>query len=198
MHEATIKVGVHVLLKMLPSLVGAVCAFSILAPSAEAQTRYFDELKLGLLAHDVSFAGGKEKGVDINTELLFASPEIFRYILRPRPMLGLELNSSGYTSQAYAGLAWQWTLFKEVANPGDGIFFGYSFGGSFNDGKHFSPKTDRKSLGSNLLFRESFELGYQANKMYSVSTYFDHVSNGGLHKYNQSLNNMGVRVGVKF
>jgi lipid A 3-O-deacylase len=82
--------------------------------------------------------------------------------------------------------------------PGDGVYFGYTFGAGFNDGKHFSRLSDRKSLGSNLLFRESFELGYQFTKIHSVSAYFDHVSNGGIQRYNQSLNNLGVRVGWKF
>ena len=176
----------------------AFCALIALVPTAQAQTKFLDEVKVGLLAHDVGFAGGKEKGANVNAELLFASPEFFKYILRPRPMVGLEINTSGYTSQAYAGLAWQWTLFNDVARPGDGVYFGYTFGASFNDGKHFSTKSDRKSLGSNLLFRESFELGYQLSKIHSVSAYFDHVSNGGIQRYNQSLNNLGVRVGLKF
>ncbi len=186
------------MLKILSGAFVALCSLAALAPAAQAQTRFLDEVKIGLLAHDISFAGGKEKGADVNAELLFASPEFFKYILRPRPMLGLELNTSGYTNQGYAGLAWQWTLFNDVVKSGDGVYFGYTFGASFNDGKHFSKLSDRKSLGSNLLFRESFEAGYQINKMYSVSTYFDHVSNGGIQKYNQSLNNLGVRVGVKF
>jgi lipid A 3-O-deacylase len=186
---------------LLNKLIGATFilgACLLHAPASQAQTKLLDEVKIGLLAHDVGIAGGKEKGADVSAELLFASPEIFKYILRPRPMAGLQLNSSGYTSQAYVGLAWQWALATDLAKPGDAVFFGFSFGASFNDGKHYSRENDRKSLGSNLLFRESFELGYQLSKQYSVSAYLDHVSNGGIHKYNQSLNNLGVRVGYKF
>lgn len=32
----------------------------------------YREIKLGVLAHDVHFLGGKESGADINPELIFA------------------------------------------------------------------------------------------------------------------------------
>ena len=34
----------------------------------------FGELKFGVLAHDVSFLGGKEHGVDFNPEIVMPSP----------------------------------------------------------------------------------------------------------------------------
>ena len=45
---------------------------ALLAPSVgHAQNLTYGELKLGGLAHDVHFAGGKERGVDINPEVIF-------------------------------------------------------------------------------------------------------------------------------
>ena len=51
-------------------------------------------------------------------------------------------------------------------------------------------------MGSRLLFRESVEGGYQLTRRVSLSVILDHLSNAGLAHYNQSLNNLGVRVGV--
>ena len=53
-------------------------------------------------------------------------------------------------------------------------------------------------MGSRLQFRESAEVGYQLTRRVRVSALFDHLSNAGLAHYNQSLNNLGVRVGVTF
>ena len=56
----------------------------------------------------------------------------------------------------------------------------------------------RKALGSNVLFRESFELGYRINPVWQISVYLDHVSNAGFARYNQSLNEVGGRIGMRF
>jgi hypothetical protein len=89
-------------------------------------------------------------------------------------------------------------LLNNIVNPGDGIEFSYFFGPGFNDGKIKSSSDARKSLGSNVLFREAFELGYQINPTWEVSTYIDHISNGGLAKENQSINDVGLRLGYRF
>src|SRR5215831_3794419 len=57
------------------------------APRPAAPLRILDEVKLGLVAHDVGIGGHhREDGVDVNFEVLFASPDIFKYILKPRPI----------------------------------------------------------------------------------------------------------------
>jgi NAD(P)-dependent dehydrogenase (short-subunit alcohol dehydrogenase family) len=56
--------------------------------------------------------------------------------------------------------------------------------------------TDARS--ADLLFREALELGYLITPVYQVSAFVDHVSNGGLAKQNQSINDVGVRLGVRF
>ena len=193
---------------LLAAALGAAAAF--LSPhAAPAQTlSIIDEVKLGVLDHDVHFAGGKEKGIDINPEILFRSPiddalastvpPYLRWMVQPRPHIGGEINTSHYTDQAYFGLTWTWVLARGLLSPVDGLDFGYSFGPSFNDGDIVAHKPDRKSLGSHVLFRESFELGYMVTPQWEVSAFFDHVSNGGLAKENQSLNDAGLRLGVKF
>ena len=180
-----------------------------LAPAAaHAQNLTYSEVKRGLLAHDVHFLGGKEGGADINPEFILQSPIAdawaaglpwyLYWMVQPRPTLGGEFNTSGFTNQYYFGATWTWQLASNVLKPDDGITFGIFFGPSFNDGQIAATKPDRKSLGSNVLFRESLELGYRITPVYQISAYVDHVSNAGLARFNQSLNEVGGRFGVRF
>jgi hypothetical protein len=184
-------------------------AAALLAPErGHAQNLTYGEMKLGVLAHDVPFAGGKEHGVDINPEVIFPSPisdawiaglpAYIRWALQPRGTLGGEFNTGKYTNQYYFGATWTWQLLSNIMLPNDGLTFGIFFGPSFNDGNLRTPQPDRKSLGSNILFREAFELGYRINPVYQVSVMFDHTSNAGLARENQSINDFGVRLGVRF
>ncbi len=177
-------------------------------PASGQNALAIDEVKLGILAHDVGFAGGKEGGVDANGEVLLHSPiddrtaalvePWLRWLMQPRPHLGFEVNASGYTNQFYLGGTWTWVLLRPQLTSADALEFGISFGPSFNDGLIRAHQPDRKSLGSHVLFRESLELGYRFAPPYAVSLFFDHVSNGGLAKENQSINNAGMRFGIKF
>jgi hypothetical protein len=177
------------------------------APS-QAQNITYSEFKLGVLDHDAHFLGGKEHGADINPELILFSPitddmianapSWLRWALQPRPTVGGEINTAGDTDQAYIGATWSWFLMQNIINPGDGIVLGYFFGPGFNNGKIQSHESDRKALGSNLLFREALDLGYQINPSWEISAFIDHISNGGLAKENQSINDVGVRIGYRF
>jgi hypothetical protein len=180
-----------------------------LAPAAaQAQNLTYSEVKLGILAHDAHFLGGKEHGVDINPEILFQSPVsdawaagvpgYLRWAVQPRPTIGGEINTSGFTDQAYVGATWTWQLAGNLLLPDDGIALGYFFGPAFNDGDIIAKAPNHKSLGSHVLFREALELGYRLNPVYQISGFIDHVSNGGLAKQNQSINDVGVRLGMRF
>ena len=184
-------------------------AGAVLTPAgAEAQNLTYSEVKLGVLAHDVHFLGGKEGGVDLNPELIFQSPvadawaagvpAYLRWMVQPRPTVGGEINTAGFTDQAYVGATWTWQLASNLLQPGDGIALGYFFGPAFNDGDIIATAPNRKSLGSHVLFREALELGYRINPVYQISGFVDHVSNGGLAKQNQSINDLGVRFGFRF
>jgi hypothetical protein len=182
---------------------------AVAAPGAgRAQNLTYSEVKLGVLVHDAHFLGGKEHGADINPEIIFQSPvsdawaatlpPYLRWMVQPRPTIGGEINTSGYTNQAYIGATWSWQLASNLVNPGDGIALSYFFGAGFNDGDIIATAPDRKSLGSHVLFREALEVGYRINPVYQVSVMVDHVSNGGLAKQNQSINDIGVRLGIRF
>ncbi|HTZ36309.1 MAG TPA: acyloxyacyl hydrolase [Stellaceae bacterium] len=192
---------------------GIACAVALalaafLPSRGQAQNITYTELKLGVLDHDAHFLGGKEDGADINPELIWQSPITdemiagapgwLHWALQPRPTIGGTINTAGNTDQAYVGATWSWMLWHNIVNPGDGIVFGYFFGPGFNDGKIHSDVDNRKSLGSHVLFREAFDLGYQINPVWEISAYIDHISNGGLAKENQSINDVGLRLGYRF
>ncbi len=189
-------------------MTAAALAPARLAVAGMSQNLTFSEVKLGILAHDVHFLGGKENGIDVNPEIIFESPvtdswtaslpEYLQWMVQPRPTVGGVFNTDGYTNQYYFGATWTWQLASDVIRPGDGITFGIFFGPGFNDGEIVATQPDRKSLGSNVLFREAFELGYRVTPVVQVSAYLDHVSNGGFARYNQSLNDFGGRIGIRF
>ena len=191
----------------LAVVVAAVLALLLPAP-AQAQNITYSEFKFGVWDHDARFLEGKEHGADINLEYLWASPVSdeaianaplwLRWALQPRPTIGGAVNTAGDTDQAYVGATWSWMLVNNIINPGDGILFSYFFGPGFNDGKIGPAPDDRKALGSYVLFREAFDLGYQINPTWSVTAYIDHISNGGLAKYNESINDVGLRLGMRF
>src|SRR5213593_3811595 len=112
------------------SLALALAAAVLLAPAAgSAQNLTFGEVKLGILAHDADFLEGKEGGVDINPEIIFASPfsdawaatvpPYLRWMVQPRPTIGGEINTSGFTNQFYFGATWTWQLLTGVLKPDD-------------------------------------------------------------------------------
>jgi hypothetical protein len=151
------------------------------APWPAPSTSLF-EVRLGILDHDPGIFGDhKEKGVDVNAEVLFASPDFLSVLWSPRPHIGGTFNTYGYTDQVYAGLTWR-----------------RDFGPSFNDGELDKRFHDRKALGSNVLFRESLSLGVQFDERNNVSVMVDHISNAGLAKYNGGMETVGLRYGHSF
>jgi lipid A 3-O-deacylase len=180
-------------------LVVTAVVFGALAGSAAAQTQVVDELKFGVLAHDVGlFDEHVEGGADINFEALFTSPDFLGVIGSPRPHLGGSVNTAGNTSVGYFGLTWGITLLEDLWTSGDGIFANASLGGALQNGYTSSAPPGRKKLGSTALFRESLELGYRMTPAFSVSPYLDHMSNANLAPRNAGLTDAGIRFGFRF
>ncbi len=158
-----------------------------------AEEGFLSEIKLGALAHDVPvLASRDESGVDFNVEVLFESPSALAALGAPRPHLGASINGSGDTSQAYAGLTWEW---KPFAAP---VWGALSLGGAVHDGELHAVREDRKALGSRVLFRLAAEVGYDVTESVRVSLLWDHISNAELAEENEGLNNVGVRLGHRF
>ena len=167
--------------------------------AAAAGPDWIDEGKVGVLAHDIGFLGHHvENGTDINGELLFASPGFLSWIGAPRPHIGGSVNTSGNTSYGYIGLTWSYDLWRDLFGAGDAFFVAGSLGGGAHDGYLNSGPSERKLLGSRVLFRESAELGYRVTPAISISIMLDHLSNAGIADHNNGLTNIGVRTGYRF
>lgn len=180
---------------LLSAVMGAVMA----PVAALAHLGPVDELKIGVLGHDVPIGGEHhEPGVDANVEALFVSPDILRPILAPRPTLGLVLNSAGKTSYGYFGLTWEAMLTGTGQAADGGIFAALGLGGAVHTGPDISSESDHKGLGTRALFHESVELGYRFARGISLSLFLDHVSNADLSSHNPGLTNLGLRTGFKF
>lgn len=150
------------------------------------------ELRLGGLYHDAGLITvHKERGADINGELLFPSPGALDVIGAPRPHLGASINTLGQTSQVYAGLTWGWDL------PA-GFFIEASLGGAIHNGHLDKDDPARKALGSVALFRESISLGWRITMTDNISVMIDHVSNANLASHNAGLDTVGLRWGHRF
>ena len=169
------------------------------------------DVRLGILGHDVPVLGRQmEHGADVNAEAQFRSfvPESaltgiapdWRWLLRPAPHIGVDGNTGGFTSQLYFGLTWTVNLDNGgLLWPDHAVFLAIGFGGAFNNGHIHEPDTtEHLSLGSNVLFHGSVELGYRITPRWSLSVYFEHSSNAGLAQYNAGLSNLGIRVGAHF
>jgi lipid A 3-O-deacylase len=165
----------------------------------DAPGQIIDEVKLGLLAHDIGFLTHHvEHGADVNIEMLFTPPDLLAIIGSPRPHIGADINTAGATSDGYAGLTWGVSLIQNLFHPGDSVFVTGSLGGAYQDGYIDNAPPERKRLGSPILFRESADLGYQITPVISVSAVLDHISNANLGQHNAGITSAGVRFGYKF
>jgi len=166
---------------------------------AAAQLNIVDEVKAGILAHDVGFLGHHlEKGPDVNLEMLFTAPDLLAVIGSPRPHIGADINTAGKTSDGYFGLTWGIMLIQSLFGASDGVFINGSLGGAVHDGYINSGPPNRKLLGTRVLFRESAELGYQLVPGISMSALLDHISNANIGRHNMGITSAGARLGFKF
>src|SRR5436309_12813927 len=82
-------------------------AWLVTAPlPAAAQLNIVDEVKAGILAHDVGFLGHHlDKGPDVNVEMLFTPPDLLAVIGSPRPDTGADIGTGVQSSEGCVGLS---------------------------------------------------------------------------------------------
>ena len=194
-------------------LAGAITLLLLCSP-VRAEEEYspwrafaIDEIRLGGMTHNLDVRNHKsgltytitrEDGVDVNAEVLFATPwrpyenPILDFLLRPRHVLGATVNTQGDTSQVYFGAAWTLPLFN--------IFFVESmFGGAYHDGPITSPGPRYvEAYGCRVNFHESGSFGVKLGENWRIMATIEHMSNARLCEPNAGLTNAGVRLGYKF
>jgi hypothetical protein len=177
------------------SLIGGCSSLPTPYPSNAPSAAYpVSEVRLGALVHDpLSPEAGS---VDLSGEALFVKPftsqDPLWNALLPRPDIGGTANFAGKTSEAYAGLAWDYDVTSRIFAEG-------GLGGSVNDahtGLNVPPGYN--AMGCNASFRESASLGYRLTQNWSVMSTIEHMSNAGLCPPNRGLTNFGARIGYAF
>ncbi len=180
------------------ALFGALLVALSAAPAA-AQGPLVDEMKIGVVAHDIGILGDSiESGPDVNLEVLFSPPQIFQLIGSPRPTLGGDINTAGNTDDAYFGLTWGITLIQNMFGSGGSLYADGTLGGAYQDGYINSAPPGRKALGSPVLFHLSADLGYQLTPTISIEAFLEHMSNADLATHNAGITSAGGRIGFKF
>ena len=154
---------------------------------------WLSDIRVGLLAHDVPIwsLSRKEGGVDFNTEFIFIWPNYSLLDGIVRASLGASLNSQGDTSKIYSGLLWEYMWQS-------GIFLNLGIEIAVHNGETKRNASDKKELGSRILFRIPIEIGILFAKHYGLSIMFDHVSNAYLEKPNAGLDTIGIRYTYRF
>ena len=150
-------------------------------------------LRIGLLAHDVPLwsRSRSEGGIDLNVEMIFNYPVLALFSGTVYPHAGLSWNTRGGTSSLYSGLLWEYTGLS-------GIFFNLGLGFALHNGELTDNDSDRKALGSRLLFRIPVELGMSFAGRHGVSMLFVHISNAYLAEPNEGLDTIGLRYFYRF
>ena len=167
--------------------------FCILLPASVGRAGPVDEIRLGVLYHDLGLwaESRNEGGVDFNAELIFSpSLELLSGVLRPN--LGFSLNSGGATSKIYGGAMWEYRWPR-------GYFVDLALGLAVHNGETDKGEAATlNQLGSPVLFRLAFEAGVTIGQRHLISLMFDHVSNAYLAEPNEGLDTLGLRYGYRF
>jgi lipid A 3-O-deacylase len=181
---------------------------SAAALSASASAQAVDEVRLGVMAHNVCVLdcdnADKEDGPNINGEIVFSSPDFLNLIWSPRPYVMGSVNTAGDTSFGGAGLNWNWDFAEGWSlEPGVGyvvhdgeLDFPFPQGDPRNN-----PISESKVfLGSRDLFRTSLSLNRDLAGPWGVQLMYEHLSHGQIlgNGRNQGLDNIGVRVRYAF
>lgn len=169
--------------------------FAVFAQGNETvhKTNLLHQVKFGILAHDVGnlWSGfSREDGVDLNIEAVLG-PSVTVLNGTLRPAMGGSINTAGDTSKGYIDALWQYDFYMKY-------FLVIGIGAAIHSGNKNLTTSDRKALGSRVLFHVPLELGYYVNPRTTVSVYFDHISNAYTAKENEGLDTIGVRFGYIF
>jgi hypothetical protein len=168
------------------------------APASVAPPALYDPTRFELRAGAIGEVLGPETGtVGVNAELLF--PRFFTVpvlpdIFTPRLHVGAVANTGDGTNFAYAGLTW-------TANYTERFFGELYFGAMVHDGNLDYRDPDRNALGCRVLFHVGTNFGYRFDRHWNVMLTLDHSSAGQALTQcpaNQSLNQVGLRLGYQF
>ncbi|MGB3627299.1 MAG: acyloxyacyl hydrolase [Henriciella sp.] len=186
----------------------AALATSAAALAAPANAQLVEEVRLGVMQHNICVIdcknADKEDGPNVEGEVVFASPDLFRYILAPRPYIVASYNTAGNTNFGGVGLLWNWDFAQ-------GWSLEPSLGYVIHDGSNESPfpqgdprsdafARDNVYFGSDDLFRTGLALNKDLGPNWGLQLQYEHLSHGQIlgNGRNQGIDNVGVRAYWRF
>lgn len=170
-------------------LVTGVSASDVVLPA-----HFIRELRAGLAAHDVGglwSGASKEAGLDVGVAVIFNRVLFQLPGAAACPEVGVHINTANDTSMLYGGFLLQW----ETASA---FLFATGLGLAVHNGCLNTDATDRKSLGSRVLFRIPVEVGYALNQQHRIVIAFDHVSNAYLAQPNEGMDTLALVYAYRF
>jgi len=162
----------------------------------------------GALYHDVPLAnsdsGGIEEGPNVQAEIQFESPRVFRYVLDPSIYVMGSVNTRGDTSFGGFGFNWKFHL-----TPGWAIEPGIGYVVHTGELDIPFPRGDPRNrafadenilFGSRDLFRLTLGLTRDFGQRWSGQLYYEHLSHGQIigDGRNQGLDSIGLRAAYRF
>lgn len=192
--------------KRLALVTGAMVACAApLAAEAKAPVR---AIYGGVLYHDVPLtndsSGGIEDPPNVQAEVQFESPRVFRYIADPSIYVMGSLNTRGDTSFGGFGLNWKFHFAKKWAiEPGIGYVVHngeLEFPFPPGDPRNAGFNDENILFGSRDLFRLTLGLTRDFGRRWSGQIYYEHLSHGQIigEGRNQGLDSVGLRVAYRF
>jgi len=167
-----------------------------------------EEARLGVMAHNICLLdcknSGKEDGVNINGELVFASPSFLTWAWSPRPYVMGSINTAGETSYGGAGLEWEFPITRGWSfEPGVGyVIHNGELDNPFapGDPQRATFQDENLLLGSEDLFRLSLGINRELSNNWGVQFLYEHLSHGQIlgDGRNQGLDEVGVRLTYDF
>jgi hypothetical protein len=155
---------------------------------------FVKEFRVGIAAHDVDglwSGSSKEEGPDLCAEIVF-NQRLFHLLSGTAyPNAGVTINTQGNTSKVYGGCLLRWVPFSSV-------FFSTGIGLALHNGETDTEATDKKSLGSSVLFRIPIEIGVAVSSQHRIILAFDHISNAYLRSPNEGLDTLGLVYAFQF
>ena len=187
----------------LSLLAGAATLFA-----GTANAGIVDEVRLGVTQHNICVLdcdnADKEDGPNINSEIVFASPDFLSWALEPHPYVMASINTAGNTSFGGFGLEWLFPIGDSFAiEPGIGyVIHDGDVSNPFPQGSLQSTaySNEHVLLGSEDLFRSSLALSWYISDNWGAQIMYEHLSHGQIlgNGRNQGLDNIGVRLMWKF
>lgn len=181
------------------------------AVSGPVQAGPLDEARFGVMAHNTCVGvvtcdnAYKENGVNIEGELVFASPDLLAFAFAPRPYVVASANLGGDMSYLGAGLAWSWDFAERWSlEPGVGyvVHSGEHLDNPYppSDARRGPFQDDNLLLGSRDLFRLSLVLDRDLTPAWGVQVALEHLSHGQIigSGRNQGVDELGVRLRYQF